>query len=118
MAAKAKEMQAVQAARRLKSEGDEQQRKLKSQDLALQEAAQKEAARKDVVAQKAAPSGPAPGFIPEGAKGDGFKKCLVCGFKAENERHKQVHIALQGHAGFYDKNGNLPRYHIESKGGG
>ena len=54
---------------------------------------------------------------PPGAKGDGYKTCLVCGFKAPTEKDKAAHSAIQGHAGFYDGRGRLQQFVVEGKGG-
>mmetsp|Transcript_75187 Transcript_75187/g.220411 ORF Transcript_75187/g.220411 Transcript_75187/m.220411 type:complete len:486 (+) Transcript_75187:81-1538(+) len=107
-AERAKDMQQAAAERRAKEE--ERQRKAKEAALAKAAAAQAPAAPPQ-------PAKPTP-KVPPGAKGDGYSRCLVCGFKASTERDKQVHSGLQGHAGFYDAQGRLAKYSIISKGGG
>mmetsp|Transcript_128694 Transcript_128694/g.223162 ORF Transcript_128694/g.223162 Transcript_128694/m.223162 type:complete len:498 (-) Transcript_128694:37-1530(-) len=111
VAAKAKEMQAVATEMRIKSEHAVEQRKLRAQQEA--QAAAVAAAKAKAAAEAAKPKWP----VTE--HGDGIKKCLHCGFKATEERAKQTHCAIAGHAGFYDAKGRLPQYVvIGPKGGG
>jgi len=107
-AERAKELQAVDTAVRVQKEvADERQKK---------QTESKERAH----AQAPSPSQPKPEQpkFPVSKFGDGIKKCLVCGWKAAGEKSKQVHSAIEGHAGFYDSRGKLLQYQVIGRGGG
>lgn len=104
----AKKLQAVETAVRVQKEDAEQRKK--KDDESKQ--------RSNVQSPGAVPPKPEQPKFPVSKFGDGIKKCLVCGWKAADEKSKQVHSAIQGHAGFYDSRGNLMQYQVIGRGGG
>lgn len=80
----------------------------------------RDAAKREVYdfGRRRGPEPPARAAPPPGAKGDGYKSCLECGFKPPTEKDKWAHNALKGHAGFFDASGQRPRVAIRGRAGG